>query len=581
MQKGGIFYGDALGYYAYLPSAFIHNNLTHIQDMADDETIPQEISGGMSRWKGSYGTNEEGNVIIQYTYGVSLLHSPFFVIGHFIQVASKESANGFQKPYILVMRLGSLVFSLLGFFILYQALIIYFEKQLVLFGLISLFIGTNVLWFTVVQAGMSHIPLFFLYSAMILLSIKTLKKPRRLLFMLIGLVLGLITLIRPTDVIAIMIPILWGVNSKEALNTRFLFIKEHLGAILLLALPMFMLPIIPQLYYWKIMTGDWLYYSYTDQGFNWSNPQLLKGLFGASNGWFTYTPLMLLAAIGMVFIKKQNPSYFLNLILVPLYLYIIYSWWCYNYINGFGSRPMIHLYPLLIFSLLALIQWSLNWVRWGLLTIVLLLVGVNLNYTIKALKGQLFTDESTHAYNMATFFKSEIDYKDLILKDTEIPQVELINYKVIESIQVESSPIYDASIGGIRINDTIEYSPFTIKHTLSEEDLKSEYLAVSGQFYAPELVFTHYHHHLLVFNVIRNGESFAWYGIRINNKIGKEGHDEDVQIQTCKVGKWGEVTFTYPLKELAKGDEIKAFIWNPDRKEMWVRMFELRVDVGG
>ena len=59
-----MFYGDGLGYYAYLPATFIHDNLTHIQDISLDTSIDDYIRKTFTKFGESYPTNIEGNVII-------------------------------------------------------------------------------------------------------------------------------------------------------------------------------------------------------------------------------------------------------------------------------------------------------------------------------------------------------------------------------------------------------------------------------------------------------------------------------------------------------------------------------------
>ncbi len=48
------------------------------------------------------------------------------------------------------------------------------------------------------------------------------------LFIIMGFVCGLITLIRPTDVLCLLIPLLYNVYNKETIRKKVLFIKENL-----------------------------------------------------------------------------------------------------------------------------------------------------------------------------------------------------------------------------------------------------------------------------------------------------------------------------------------------------------------
>lgn len=581
-KTSGIFYGDALGYHSYLPATFIHHNLTSIQTLAQDSTIDEGITAGISRWKYSYATNDRGNVIVQYTYANALMNLPFFMVGHVIAVITGCAINGFSLPYLVMIKIAGIFYGLLGFWLLYLVLKDRFGKDAVVFGLTSIFIGTNLFWFMMVQSGMAHVNIFFLYCLIIFGSQKYYQSYSNIWILVVAFAIGLLTVIRPTDIIAIIIPLLYGVNSLTGLQDRWTKISVRWKAILGVGFLSFMIPIVPQIIYWYIMTGEFIFYSYQEQGFNWLNPEIIAGLFGPRNGWLTYSPLMILPLLGMLLVKNTNPMRWASWILVPLYIYIAYAWWCYNYINGFGSRPMIHIYPILAFSLVLFLHKSSKSKVVFLKLLIAIFCCVNINYTLKAIDGRIVTDESTHAFNFATFFKKTINYQDLILRDTKVWQNEISTSKVIKAFDNQDSTsfmnIYDKGQEAFYIGPESEYSPFTIEHQFTQTDIDQyKYLRVGGDFMAPELVYNMYNHHILVLTVERSGENVHWYGIKLNNKIGKTDDTKGLQIQTCVVGEWGEVFFTLPLHNIEVGDVLKTMIWNPDRKKMYLRqlLFEL------
>ena len=58
---------------------------------------------------------------------------------------------------------------------------------------------------------------------------------------------------------------------------------------------------VPQMIYWKEMTGRWLYFSYgSDERFFFGDPAIIKGLFSYRKGLFIYTPLLLFAFAGVI-----------------------------------------------------------------------------------------------------------------------------------------------------------------------------------------------------------------------------------------------------------------------------------------
>lgn len=73
-------WSDQEGYYLYLPAVFIYDGF---------KGIP---------FKNCCGFTEEGNVANKYTYGVSLLELPFFLIIHGYATITGSENNGFGGP---------------------------------------------------------------------------------------------------------------------------------------------------------------------------------------------------------------------------------------------------------------------------------------------------------------------------------------------------------------------------------------------------------------------------------------------------------------------------------------------------
>ena len=74
-----IFYGDALGYYTYLPATFNYNKLLTISEISKDTNVPKIVRDYISNLNESSEINKTPPVI-QYTYVNSLLNSPAFFL---------------------------------------------------------------------------------------------------------------------------------------------------------------------------------------------------------------------------------------------------------------------------------------------------------------------------------------------------------------------------------------------------------------------------------------------------------------------------------------------------------------------
>jgi hypothetical protein len=222
-----------------------------------------------------------------------------------------------------------------------------------------IFIGTNFSWFAFIQTGMVHIIIFALYAVVIYYTILVHHQSKLLYFVVIAIACGLIVVSRATDFFCLGIPFLYNVYNKASIKEKWDFLFANKKKIFI-AVYFFIAIVFVQLLYWKIIGGWWIIDSYKNQHFNFKHPHLNQGLFGGNNGWLVYTPIMFFALLGCLLASFIKPLRWFIWITLPLYLIITYSWWCFNYINGFGSRPMVNIYPVLAIPLAAFISfvWS-------------------------------------------------------------------------------------------------------------------------------------------------------------------------------------------------------------------------------
>ena len=158
--------------------------------------------------------------------------------------------------------------------------------------------------------------------------------------------------------------------------------------------------------YWKLVSGQWFYYSYTDETFFFRDPQIISGLFSFRKGWLLYTPLMIAALAGIPLLRRYNPGWLLPVLLyVSLHIYVVFSWWTWWYGGGFGQRPMIETYAILAFPLGAIIHHAGLYARKikALAVVVLfLLLAHNLMQTVQYYYGAIHWDSMSRAAYFAS-----------------------------------------------------------------------------------------------------------------------------------------------------------------------------------
>lgn len=331
----GIIWSDSEGYYLYLPALFIHGGFEGLE-------VLTEVQFPMYP-----GTNKR---LTRYTYGVALMQSPFFLAAHSMAKLSGQPADGYGPPYRRAIQIAALLYGFLGLLFLKRTLERHFRPIVVFLTVVGLYFGTNLYHYMVQEPGMSHIYSFFLFSLFIYLAPRFWERPGPGIFAGMGFLLGLITLIRPTNLVLLLYLLLFDINSWARLRERMQFIGQRFGALLLAPLASFLV-FIPQFAYWKYISGDWLLWSYGDEGFtNWNQPRVDMVLFHIKNGWLLFSPMAGLAVLGCLlgsWKNRYNIAVVFFILLISLYAFG--SWWCWWFGGAFGHRSFVEFYTLLAF----------------------------------------------------------------------------------------------------------------------------------------------------------------------------------------------------------------------------------------
>lgn len=334
---------DIKGYYTYLPATFIHHDLSL-------KFIGENID--FFRGKVWFHVLPDGSQLIQFTYGLSLLYLPFFLLAHLFSYILGFEPNGYTILYKIALVLSSIFYFALGLHFLRKTLLRYFNELSAGLTLLSLAIGTNLLYYLTYEAPMSHAYSFSIISVFLYLTTLWHDKPDFKKSLLIGLLSGLIVLLRPTNVVVAFVFILWNVHSFQSLKDRLLLFLNKYYLIITILFFAFLVWV-PQFLYWKYITGDFLFFSYGDRAyFFFLDPEVTNILFSYRKGWLLYTPLMLLAVFGIPFLYKRIKGTVLPIsVFLFINVWVLASWCFWWFGGGFGSRGMIDSYGIMAFPL--------------------------------------------------------------------------------------------------------------------------------------------------------------------------------------------------------------------------------------
>ena len=372
-EKSLVINNDVVSYYAYLPAFFIHDDL----QLNFTETDKIDYHAKCQFWPEK---SPNGGKVIKTTMGMSFLYSPFFIAGHIYAINSHHKADGFSKPYEFFLTFSCLFYLTIGIIFLRKILLRTFSEWVTSITLICLVFGTHLYYYSTTEATMSHAYNFSLIACFIYYTFKWHEQQKLFYTILLGILGGLIVLIRPVNIILFLLPFLYNVKSLNELKEKTLFFIGHWKHLLVIAV-LVLLVISPQLFYWKYVTGDWFFNSYVGEKFYFGQPHIMEFLFSYRKGWLLYTPIMLLSIIGIILSYKGQKNIFFGLsIILGLNIYILSSWWSWWYGGSFGMRPMIDVYALLAIPFALSIQWIIQ--RHIFLKIItgwLILYFINLN----------------------------------------------------------------------------------------------------------------------------------------------------------------------------------------------------------
>lgn len=352
-QKGGqlAISSDVAGYYLYLPATFIYNDLRHCEFR--DSIVNKKYN--LDNFEDFEIEHKEKFYVIKYSSGQAIAMSPFFFLAHWYTINfTHYPADGFSYPYQLAIGMGMLIYAFIGLYYLRKVLLIYFSDSVVSLSILTIVLGTNYLNYAAIDTGMTHSTLFAIYSILMYQSIIFYQRKSLANALFIGFLVGFATLIRPTECISILIPILWNLNSFNEFKERLILFRKNPKIWLSILMSAFLVVSI-QLIYWKWLSGNWFVYSYKDQGFSWLGPHFYEFALEYRCGWLRLTPVMIFAFIGIPFLIKSRINRITIITFFLFNFYIVSAWDIWDY-GGTGGRAMIQSYPILIFCVASIFE---------------------------------------------------------------------------------------------------------------------------------------------------------------------------------------------------------------------------------
>lgn len=553
---------DVFGYYLPLPATFIYEDpLLNDKSWIEDLNREKEISGTL--YQITY--TPSGEPVYLFLFGMSVFYFIFFWAGHWHAGLTGFPQNGFSEPYQYSLIAGGIIFTIIGLIYFRKVLLKFFDDKTTLWILIIITLGTNYAH----QMSLKNLEtvnvLFMLASVMLWHTIRWHENYKLSHLLGIGIPIGLMALIKPSEILIVALPLLYNTYDKELRKEKWAAIRKHWKHFLLLAF-LGLLIIMPQLLYWKVRTGNFLHYSYENPGvgLDFTNPHFYNSMFSLRKGWLVYTPLMAFALIGFITLFRKNRNLFRS-IFFPFLIsfYVLVSWSEWHYGGGFSNRPVITYYPLLSIPLGYFLT---ELFRRGLITRIITYTVIVLLLLLNQFQWWQFRNyiidpyRMTPEYYQAVFLKCSFtdDDRKLLLVDRSFDGAYNFNDKERYDSRVLLDENFDDE--GFLVDAGEE---FTLAHSYPFRDIvKSDHAWLEFEIDFRSEDTGSVQNPLFIVTISRRNGNYAYHA----NELNPDG-----------VAK-GRLHFCYLTPEVRRrSDKVQFYIWNRDRSEIIIDRLNVKL----
>jgi hypothetical protein len=349
---------DEIQYYSHLRSLVFDRDLDFENEY---RWFVAQDPEGLSAFRETFLERREpltGRPINFTPIGCALLWSPFYLLAHVCVVALRAlgasvAADGFSRPYQAAVCYASALYGGAGLLLLHAALRRRFAEPSAAWALAAIWLASPLVYYMTLAPGFSHANSVFAVSLLLWSSLRASEQPGRARWLLVGLAAGLCGLIREQDALFLAIPLgllLWGAL-REHQPLRALL---PLGLIGVAAACVFAL----QLPVYHALNGRLGPTTLVTRKLSLSSPHFLDVLVDPGHGLFLWSPLLALAAAGLVYEVWRRREALAAVLLLALLLQVwingaVLSW---HQAGAFGSRRFVASSAMFAFGLAALLE---------------------------------------------------------------------------------------------------------------------------------------------------------------------------------------------------------------------------------
>ena len=240
-----------------------------------------------------------------YAIGVAVLWLPFFLLGHLVALTTKFPADGFSTPYEVAVYLGNVAYGFAGMLLIYRLTERVFDRKIALLATTVIWFASGVLYYLFPFGPTSHMPSMFVVTLFLVMWLALRERMSVWRYSTLGALAGLAALVRWQNALFLMLPVADIVVEVRRRWTQHETFRETVLHALAMGAA-FLAVFFPQMVVWKVLYGGFVTVPQGAGFVSWFRPALFDTLFSSRHGLFSWTPVILLAVIGLFLFPKEK-----------------------------------------------------------------------------------------------------------------------------------------------------------------------------------------------------------------------------------------------------------------------------------
>ncbi len=371
---------DSVEYFSYLPSILFDGDLDFTNEYRyfQQENPQAGIEGVLDKRDPTTGLPLNVAPV-----GTALFWSPAYLLVHggillARALGASVEADGLSRPYTLAVCYASVLYAFAGLYLSYRLCRRFFSPFASALAVAVVWLATPAFFYSHANPPWSHSVSLFAVALFIFTWHNTRERPTPARFFALGLLGGLVALVREQDIVFLLIPTVEALAAWRRGAARPL--PALLGRPVLLAAGT-LLTFSPQLAVYRVLGGHFAPNPTVAGKFTWWSPYFFQVLGDPHYGLLVWCPVLIPALAGLFFLSRRDRLLGLALgiaFLAQVYLTGAYLTWMGP--GSFGPRRFIAGTVIFSLGLAAFLSFlrEKGWPAWGLVALGGLFVAWNL-----------------------------------------------------------------------------------------------------------------------------------------------------------------------------------------------------------